>query len=227
MRGVEQLSLGPLGTDEAVEPPDARWLRGGPPPGLRLVERWLTAEEEAALLVGVDAEEWRTDIARRVQQHGLRYSGRRSERPQVLPGGLPHWMRFVVDRLEAQRVLARRAEQVNVNEYLPGQGIAAHVDVAHFGPTVAIVSLGAPTVMAFQPGPGAAGERAELLVPHRSLVVLGGEARTSWRHGIAKRKHDRIDGVRVARRRRVSLTLRTVAVPDDPTNPDGTSTPPR
>jgi alkylated DNA repair dioxygenase AlkB len=66
--------------------------------------------------------------------------------------------------------------------------------------------------MTFEPGPGTAGQRAELLLPNRSLVVLGAESRTGWRHGIPKRKHDRIDGVRVPRRRRVSLTLRTVAV---------------
>jgi alkylated DNA repair dioxygenase AlkB len=194
-----------------VDPPAARWLVGSAPPGLRLLERWLSADEELALLAGVDAGEWRTDIARRVQQHGLRYSGRRTERPQVVPGGLPDWMAFAVDRLEDEHVLVRRAEQCNVNEYLPGQGIAAHVDVAHFGPKVALVSLLATTVMTFEPGPGTAGERAELLLPNRSLVVLDGEVRSGWRHGIPKRKHDRIDDARVPRPRRVSLTFRTVA----------------
>jgi alkylated DNA repair dioxygenase AlkB len=211
MTAPDQLTLLDEGPGVPVEPPAARWLEGSAPPGLRVLERWLSADEERALLAGVDAGEWRTDIARRVQQHGLRYSGRRTEHPQVVPGGLPGWLGPVVDRLEQEHALVRRAEQCNVNEYLPGQGIAAHVDVDHFGPKVALVSLASPTVMTFEPAPGTAGERAELLLPNRSLVVLDGESRTGWRHGIPKRKADRIDGVRVPRHRRVSLTFRTLA----------------
>lgn len=232
MGSTGQLSLLHEGPASSIEPPAARWLQGAPPPGLHLVERWLSAGEEQALLAGADAGEWRTDIARRVQQHGLRYSGRRTERPRPVPGGLPAWLRPMAERLVHEQVLPRLPEQCNVNEYLPGQGIAAHVDVAHFGPTVAIVSLAAPTVMAFAPvvegrdpteHPG-----AELLLPNRSLVVLGGESRSPWRHGIPKRKNDRVDGRARPRRRRVSLTFRTLADPgrggrDEPENPDGTA----
>jgi alkylated DNA repair dioxygenase AlkB len=45
-----------------------------------------------------------------------------------------------------------------------------------------------------------------------SLLVLSGEARFAWTHGIAARRFDVIDGVRTARARRVSLTFRTVVL---------------
>lgn len=95
-----------------------------------------------------------------------------------------------------------------VNEYLPGQGIAAHVDcIPCFGPTILSLSLGAMTVMNFR---GPHGERLERVLQPRSLLVLSGEARLAWAHGIASRKTDVIAGARIARSRRVSLTFRTV-----------------
>ncbi|WP_404406760.1 alpha-ketoglutarate-dependent dioxygenase AlkB [Pelagibacterium halotolerans] len=44
----------------------------------------------------------------------------------------------------------------------------------------------------------------------RGLLVLNDEARFNWTHGIPARKSDVIDGKKVPRGRRVSLTFRTV-----------------
>jgi alkylated DNA repair dioxygenase AlkB len=49
-----------------------------------------------------------------------------------------------------------------------------------------------------------------LHLPARSLLVLSGDARYGWQHGIAPRRSDRIDGQLVQRGRRVSLTFRQV-----------------
>jgi alkylated DNA repair dioxygenase AlkB len=171
------------------------------------VEGWLTPAEEAALLEGVDAGEWRNDIARRVQQYGLRYTGRAGATPTDA-GPLPEWLHPVLDRLEGEG-FSRRPEQVNVNEYLPGQGIARHTDIAYFGPVVAIVSLLSATTMVFEQHE--TGSRGDLRVEPRSLVVLRGESRSTWQHSIPKRKTDVVDGLKVPRHRRVSLTFRTVA----------------
>jgi alkylated DNA repair dioxygenase AlkB len=53
-------------------------------------------------------------------------------------------------------------------------------------------------------------ERRSLRLPPRSLLVLAGEARTAWTHAIPARKSDVVEGARVARGRRVSVTFRTV-----------------
>ena len=51
--------------------------------------------------------------------------------------------------------------------------------------------------------------RAEcLLLEPRSLLVLNDEARYDWEHGIAPRKRDVWQGLRVERRRRLSVTFR-------------------
>lgn len=50
-------------------------------------------------------------------------------------------------------------------------------------------------------------------LPPRSLLLLSGEARYHWSHGIAKRTSDQVEGVVVSRRMRLSMTFRTVPVP--------------
>ena len=45
----------------------------------------------------------------------------------------------------------------------------------------------------------------------RSVVLLYGDARWKWRHGIAKRRTDTWNGQKVARDRRLSITFRTIA----------------
>lgn len=47
-------------------------------------------------------------------------------------------------------------------------------------------------------------------LPARSLLLLRGEARYAWSHGIAARKSDVVDGRLVLRRRRLSVTFRQV-----------------
>ena len=53
-------------------------------------------------------------------------------------------------------------------------------------------------------------EYVQRLVP-RSLVLLHGDARFKWRHGIAKRHSDTWNGQKTKRQRRVSITFRTIA----------------
>ena len=102
-----------------------------------------------------------------------------------------------------------RRQQAIINEYLPGQGIAPHIDRDCFGPIVATVSLGSAINMDFRCD-STGDEYVQRLVP-RSLVLLHGDARFKWRHGIAKRHSDTWNGQKTKRQRRVSITFRTIA----------------
>ena len=104
-------------------------------------------------------------------------------------------------------------DQLTVNRYQPGDGIPAHVDVhSSFTHFVLSLSLGAPICMDITPFPEVVGGEAEppfpLLLPRRSLLVLGHYARYGCQHAIQPRKTDRVDGRLVERRERVSLTFR-------------------
>jgi hypothetical protein len=53
-------------------------------------------------------------------------------------------------------------------------------------------------------------EKVPVFLARRSLVLLSGEARYEWRHGIPARKNDVCDGNTIPRDRRLSLTFRNV-----------------
>ena len=107
----------------------------------------------------------------------------------------------------------RVPDQVIVNEYLPGQGIALHIDRQCFGPAVATVSLGDTWRMELRPAANEAAKPEHVLLEVGSALVMTGSARFSWLHGIAKRKRERIGENWRPRQRRISLTFRTVPQP--------------
>ena len=74
--------------------------------------------------------EWRDDLSRRVQHYGWRYDYKaRAITPDMHIGALPDWLQQLAQRLHDETNLFDRVpEQVIVNEYLPGQGIAMHTD---------------------------------------------------------------------------------------------------
>ena len=175
--------------------------------GLKYIPNFINKTEAAELLAQIDANEWLTDLKRRVQHYGWKYDyklRRVSEDLQI--GELPYWLAEYAKKLQAEGYFETAPDQVIVNEYIAGQGISAHSDSFAFGGVVASLSLGAGCLMDF-----CNGERKEsLYLEPQSLVVLAGDARYNWQHSIAARKSDKICGVIMPRGRRISLTFRTV-----------------
>ena len=184
-------------------------------PGLTYRDRFITAADEIALLAAIDAEPWLADLKRRVQHYGYRYDYKaRKVTPSMFLGPLPAWSLPLADRLVVDGHMAEAPDQLIVNEYEPGQGIAAHVDcVPCFGPVIYSVTLGSHCVMQLAATAGDAEE--SLLLDPGSLLVLAGPARYDWRHAIPARKSDKVDGRVRARGRRVSLTFREMVAADE------------
>lgn len=114
-----------------------------------------------------------------------------------------------ITKVIEDQVLGAHADQILFNEYLPGQGISRHVDaVKTFGPKVVTVSLGSDTTMVFRSRDTK--EEIPVRLLRGSVVCMTGESRYRWTHEIPARKSDVVDGCRIPRTRRVSLTFRTV-----------------
>lgn len=180
--------------------------------GLNYGQGFLSASAATALVGLIDAQPWRDDLQRRVQHYGYRYDyrARRVTESEYL-GPLPGWLDALAARLVADGAFSKKPDQVIVNEYQPGQGIAPHVDCEPcFGGVIASLSLLSACQMDFR-RVGFDESRSLVLEPI-SLLVLFGPARWNWTHGIVARKSDVVDGQRVARRRRASLTFRTVVL---------------
>ncbi|GLZ06194.1 alpha-ketoglutarate-dependent dioxygenase AlkB [Actinomadura sp. NBRC 104412] len=177
-------------------------------PGLVCLDRWLDEDEQRRLVAEIDAAPWSSQLKRRVQHYGHRYDyGNRSVGGAPAPP-LPAWAVALARRLHEDGHFDRPPDQVIVNEYLPGQGISAHVDrVPSFGPVVASVSLLSACVMEFTHPED--GTRVPVSLDVGSLCVMTGPARFTWRHSIPARKTDPGPNGRVPRGRRVSVTLRT------------------
>lgn len=178
--------------------------------GLVYVADYLDSEQQTHLLAQVDSQAWSLDLQRRVQHHGYVYDYRRRTIDQTAAlGPLPRCLWDLSERLYRDGFCPDPPDQVIVNEYLPGQGIALHVDCEPcFGETIISLSLGSACVMDFA---DSLSDRMEsLLLERGSLLVLQGDARYRWKHGIARRKTDAYAGHLIRRDRRISLTFRNV-----------------
>ncbi len=181
-------------------------------PGLSYVEDYITRDEEAALLAWIHAQEWSDALARKVQHYGYYYDYKsRAVSPANYIGKLPQPLLALAITLQEKGHMAQCANQVIINAYVPGQGIAAHIDQPNnFGPEIVSLSLGTAVEMAFTPPPGTKTPAQSLYLQPRSIVRLADEARYRWQHGIAARKSDKIGGTRLARGERISVTFRRV-----------------
>ncbi len=181
-------------------------------PGMYYLSSFLKPGEEEDFIRRIYENEdaWLTDLSRRVQHYGWRYDySERTITSDMRIGPLPDWLQNLAQRLYETGFFDRPPEQVIVNEYEPGQGIAMHTDHSGFGSTVAMVSLGDEWQMDFSKSDGDAEAKSHMMLERGSALILTGEARKKWRHGIAKRLTDGAHREH-KRKRRVSLTFRTV-----------------
>ncbi len=179
-------------------------------PGLSYLPDFVSVEEAETIVRHIEAAEWSTELARRVQHYGYKYdykSRRISEEMRV--GELPAWLLMLGERLVQQGIFSVVPDQVIINEYQLGQGISAHIDCQPcFGDTIASLSLLSTCIMDFTEAK--TGEIVPVFMEPRSMVVMKADARYLWKHSIAKRKQDVYNGQSYARGRRVSLTFRSV-----------------
>ena len=181
-------------------------------PGLLYYPDFISSSDESELIETIDRQPWLTDLKRRVQHYGYKYDYKaRAVDSSMYLGPLPAWAIAVAETLYSYGLMPRIPDQVIVNEYEPGQGIAPHVDCKPcFGKTIVSVSLGSSCMMNFTKVK--AGTKCSLLLEACSVLVLSGEARYDWQHSIPARKSDVYQGEKIRRGRRVSLTFRNVLV---------------
>ena len=182
------------GPEVAAEP-------AGGVPGLFLGRGFLGAEEQAQLVARAGelcSAPGRTGGASPgAPNQAMRFAG---------STGLPPWAddlaelvsEFLLHGGVVTRGAPLRFNQMIVNRYSPGQGISAHVDLAVFGDVVASVSLESAAMMDFSPKGGGEGKVSVRLEPG-DLLVLSGQARWDWLHGISACPYQR-----------TSISLRTL-----------------
>lgn len=178
--------------------------------GLQVIDDFVSVRDHDKLLESIDNQIWSSELKRRVQHYGYKYNYRSRSIDQTMRvGALPFWVNNLKEKIVIEGLMVKQPDQLIVNEYLPGQGISNHVDCEPcFGEVIISVSLGSRVVMNFTSINTK--EIIPIVLEPRSAVILSGESRYKWMHGIIGRKSDLIENQRIARLRRVSLTFRKV-----------------
>lgn len=183
-------------------------------PGLRVIDDFVTHQEEIELLGFLDEQPWRTDLLRRVIHYGGTYclmpprtataeERKAIEKTIIEADTIPSCFDFLIQRMIRDGIY----EEFNtptyciVNEYRNDQGISAHVENFKFISPVCGLTLGdgdwirfheltAPDDGSVRSGKAAkaskTGRRVDVWLPSRSLLVMSGEAREKWQHEIVR-----------------------------------------
>jgi alkylated DNA repair protein alkB family protein 8 len=104
------------------------------PPGLILIEDFITEEEERRLLSSFSTTEdaWQVLSKRKVQHYGYEFdyltrnANRAPGHGNVVSLDFPEWLNPVLAGMEGR--VAFRPDQLTVNHYEAGQGIPHHID---------------------------------------------------------------------------------------------------
>jgi alkylated DNA repair dioxygenase AlkB len=95
--------------------------------------------------------------------------------------------------------------QIIINRYEPGQGINPHIDHKGYGPVICCFSLNSGSILEFTRD-----ETYEIYLEPNSMYIMSTDARYKFTHCMPARKTDSVDGKRISRKLRYSVTLRHV-----------------
>lgn len=200
---------------EAVSTMDCVASDSAFPPGLTLIENFITEEQEGTLLGALDWDDCESVSSqlkhRQVKHFGYEFEyGTNIVDPDKPIAPIPQDYKFL-QALFDKHGHKYAYDQLTINKYLSGQGIPSHIDThSVFEDTILSLSLGSACVMIFKKED----RKIDVLLPARSLLIMTGEARYAWTHGIGSRHSDVIEtenGTTTRERgTRVSFTFRKV-----------------
>lgn len=195
-------------------------------PGLLYRPNYVSEEEEKQLMDLIDGRPWNHDIARRTQYYGYTYYHTRQnilsmqpvDQPDTHTGNLED-MDFLINRFVNDKLFPpdHPPTQVLVNEYLNNMSIKGHLDNTNaFGDVIVSLSLCAPSYMTMRSCDDP-NKVMKVFMEERSALIMTGDARFAWRHGITRQKQVYIPStgktiLRDDSYRRVSLTVREIKV---------------
>ncbi len=174
--------------------------------GLKITPNFITKKYELELIQNILKESWNTSLSRRTQHYGYTYNYRSREitKDDYL-GAMPDWLDKLVDYLVENGKLDRRPDQIIINEYVPGQGISPHIDQPKiFDGHICSLSLGSAVNMIY----GRQLTKHTFYVQPCSLLEMAEDARYKWTHTIPAVKVDVVNGLKMPRLTRYSITFR-------------------
>ncbi len=169
------------------------------------------------ILARLDSQKWTgfsSDPSSRLVQH---YGHIYNYKTRCIEPGAPEIPKFLTYLVHVLTRTCRELKltdesyifnQCIVNNYNPNQCITRHTDVTGFGPVIGCFTLNSGATMIFQRN----GVLHKLYTKPNSLYIMSGESRYRWTHEMTPGKFDVVEGEKIQRDRRVSVTFRNVPV---------------
>ena len=145
--------------------------------------------------------------SREVIHYGYKYNYKSGNvKEEATP--FPEFAKKLVEIIKEKIPLENEKEfsQCLINKYVDNQGIAAHIDALTFGKYICCFTLGRGANLHFSKGDA----HIDLYTEPNSLYIMSGEARYSWKHEMKKLIYDVVNGKKVKRGERISVTFRSI-----------------
>jgi len=194
-------------------------------PSLYFFEDIITKDSSDSIINELDNDEinkwtpiFNNEKARVVKQFGFKYSYTSYQINKLAPS-MPDYI------LELRDILTEKCKELKilkpdyifnqciVNNYESGQGINPHTDFRGFGEIIASFTLGGGASVKFKnknKNDNIISDEVVIYTTNMSLYIMSGDARYNWTHEIAGRQSDIVDGEKIKRERRISVTFRNV-----------------
>ncbi|KAI8909122.1 hypothetical protein EDD86DRAFT_191290 [Gorgonomyces haynaldii] len=109
---------------------------------------------------------------------------------------IQHWPKTISDRKPL-------FDQIIGNKYQPGEGLIPHIDLQRFEDGILILNVKGTCRMTFEHQ-----TKVSVFLGVGDVLLLEGESRWQWKHGIPEQLEDEYNDMPVKRTERYSLTLR-------------------
>lgn len=152
--------------------------------GLIWIQNFLThAEADAAVKNIPPTNIMKTKARNSTRRYGTQfpYEG------GIVRGPVPEYLETLNTKIVERGFSPQPYQSISLNEYLPGNSIAAHIDNRESGETITIISLLGPAEIRFDLN----GIGYDLLLESGSLIQMRGDSRWKWRHSIPPVKEKR------------------------------------
>lgn len=179
--------------------------------GLYYEPDFISEIDEEFIINEINNSEWSDTLSRRTQQYGYKYNYKKYNAEKIIP--LPEWANVIIDKLIKKDLINKEPDQLIVNEYLPGQGIAAHKDsTLLFDDKIIVISLGSDIGIKFT-SDYLSVKSTTTYIKQRSLYMMTGDSRYKFTHEIKRRKVELAKNTngeehKITRKTRISLTFR-------------------
>lgn len=193
--------------------------------GLYYFQNMIKHDKSKSILANLDSEGWtqigsnektkeiKKNKRRMVQQYGYYYdytNGNTVKKAPDFPEFIKELSTILTQKCKEHGLIedGYTFNQCIVNNYFQGEGISPHIDSLNFGKVIGCFTIGSGGTMKFTNN--VEKKEYDVYTEDCSLYIMSSDARYKWLHQMEHLGSDIVNGIKIPRGRRISLTFRYV-----------------